>query len=162
MVTWFAGLFYLPRLFIYNTEANLRPEEERKALQGQFSLMIKRLWLGITWPSAILTIIFGGWMAYLYGSVPLWLKLKLALVSLLYVYHFSLHKLYLEQKNGLYKYSSDQLRVWNEVATIFLVTIVLLVSVKDAFSPLWGIISLIILISLLILGIKMYKKFRAD
>jgi putative membrane protein len=149
-------------LFIYNTEANNRPETEKKILQEQFSLMIKRLWLGITWPSAILTAIFGGWMAYLYGSIPLWLKLKLGLVAFLYFYHFSLHKLYLEQKKGMFRFSSDQLRIWNELATVFLVSIVILVTVKDAFSPMWGIFSLIIFITILILGIKFYKKIRSN
>lgn len=162
IVTWFAGMFYLPRLFIYNTEANQRPEQEKKALQEQFSLMIKRLWLGITWPSAILTIIFGGWMAYLYGSVPLWLKLKFGMVVLLYAYHFSLQKIYSEQKKGIFRYSSDQLRIWNELATVFLVGIVLLVTVKDALSPVYGVILLIILILFLFLAIKLYKKLRAD
>jgi putative membrane protein len=101
-------------------------------------------------------------MAYLYGSIPLWLKLKLGLVALLYFYHFSLHKLYLEQKKGIFRFSSDQLRIWNELATVFLVSIVILVTVKDAFSPMWGIFSLIIFIIILILGIKFYKKIRSN
>src|SRR5215204_2376085 len=62
VVTWFAGMFYIVRLFIYNTEANGKAEPEKSILQKQFSIMIKRLWLGITWPSAILTAIFGPWV----------------------------------------------------------------------------------------------------
>ena len=58
IVTWFSGLFYIVRLFIYNTEALTEPEPAAGILQKQFSLMIKRLWLGITWPSAVLTLIF--------------------------------------------------------------------------------------------------------
>ena len=65
IVTWFAGLFYMVRLFIYNTEANGKPEPEKRILQTQFAVMIKRLWLAITWPSAIITLIFGPWLLYL-------------------------------------------------------------------------------------------------
>ncbi|HET6765939.1 MAG TPA: CopD family protein, partial [Chitinophagaceae bacterium] len=59
IVTWFAGLFYFPRLFIYNTEANDKPAAVKEALQEQFAIMMKRLWYGITWPSALLTLVFG-------------------------------------------------------------------------------------------------------
>src|SRR3974390_672035 len=59
IVTWFAGMFYMPRLFIYNTEAAERPGQAKEILRDQFRIMMKRLWLGITWPSAILTLIFG-------------------------------------------------------------------------------------------------------
>ena len=59
VVTWFAGLFYMPRLLVYNTEANDKPQPARKVLQEQFTLMMKRLWYGITWPSAVLTLILG-------------------------------------------------------------------------------------------------------
>ncbi|MDR9488704.1 CopD family protein, partial [Salibacter sp.] len=61
VVTWFAGLFYIVRLFIYHTEAEQRSEPEKSILQSQFRLMEKRLWYGITWPSAVLTMIFGIW-----------------------------------------------------------------------------------------------------
>jgi putative membrane protein len=112
-------MFYLPRLFIYNTEANEKKEPAKSILQEQFRIMIKRLWLGITWPSAILTVIFGGWMACLYGSVPSWLWIKLAFVAGLYAYHFSLQKIYSPQMKGIFKFSSQLLRIWNEIATIF-------------------------------------------
>src|SRR5690606_39811341 len=95
IVTWFSGMFYIVRLFIYNREAFDRPEQERLVLQKQFSIMIKRLWLGITWPSAILTLILGGCLFYLYyDKIPTWLWVKLAFVLGLYLYHFSLHKIY--------------------------------------------------------------------
>ncbi len=76
IVTWFSGLFYIVRLFIYNTEAAEKPLPDRTVLHAQFTVMIKRLWLGITWPSAILTLIFGIWMGFLYGSLPKWLLIK--------------------------------------------------------------------------------------
>ena len=76
IVTWFSGLFYIVRLFIYNAEAGEKSEPERKILRAQFDMMTRRLWYGITWPSAILTLIFGPWMFYLLHSFPEWLMVK--------------------------------------------------------------------------------------
>jgi putative membrane protein len=81
IVTWFSGLFYIVRLFVYSAEANLKAEPERTILLNQFGIMQKRLWYGITWPSAILTFIFGTWMWQLYGSMPQWLVIKLFFCS---------------------------------------------------------------------------------
>ena len=161
IVTWFAGMFYIVRLFIYNTEANEKPEPERSILQNQFAIMIKRLWLGITWPSAVLTLVFGPWMWVLLGALPQWLMIKLAFVIGLYAYHFTLHALYKQQKQGIFKYSSQKLRVWNEVATIFLVAIVMLATVKQSLSFVWGLIGLIGLAVVLMSAIKIYKALRS-
>ena len=160
IVTWFSGLFYMVRLFIYNTEANDKPEPEKEILQKQFSVMIKRLWFGITWPSAILTLIFGAWMLYLYQSFPTWLVIKLVFVAGLYVYHFSIHMIYRQEASGIFKYSSQHLRIWNEVATIFLVAIVMLVVVKQSLSFAWGLAGLVIFVIILMLAIKIYKLMR--
>jgi putative membrane protein len=160
IVTWFSGLFYITRLFIYNTEAREKGGEAGEILMKQFTLMIRRLWLGITWPSAVLTLIFGGWMAYLYGFVPDWLWVKLSFVGLLYAYHFTLHKIFTEQRKGLFRFSSMQLRIWNEVATVLLVSIVMLAAVKSSISWLWGIMGVVALILLLLAGIRMYAAFR--
>jgi putative membrane protein len=160
IVTWFAGLFYIVRLFIYNTEAQEKGEPERSILQKQFSLMIQRLWLGITWPSAILTLIFGPWVWIKLGSLPQWLQIKLAFVVLLYIYHFTLHALYKQQKKGIFKYTSQQLRIWNEVATIFLVAIVMLATVKQGMSLIWGLVGLVGFIIILMSAIKIYKTIR--
>jgi protoporphyrinogen IX oxidase len=163
IVTWFAGMFYIVRLFIYNTEAAEKGEPEKQILQRQFAIMIKRLWFGITWPSAILTLIFGPWVMYVYGyfySVPNWLWIKLAFVVGLYLYHFSLHSIYKQQMNGVFKYSSQQLRVWNEVATIFLLAIVMLVVVKQSLSFVWALVGLVVFIILLMSAIKVYKLLR--
>lgn len=153
-------MFYIPRLFIYNTEAEEKGEPERSILHKQFGIMIRRLWLGITWPSAVLTIVFGAWMAWLYGSIPPWLWTKLAFVSGLYTYHFSLHKLYKDQQRGVFNYSSQKLRIWNEVATIFLVAIVMLASVKQSMSAAWGLFGLVLFIIILISAIRIYKIVR--
>jgi protoporphyrinogen IX oxidase len=160
IVTWFSGLFYMVRLFIYNTEAGDRSEPERTILRGQFAVMIRRLWLGITWPSAILTLIFGPWMMYLMGAVPTWLWIKMGFVLGLYVYHFTLQAIYQQQNKGIFRYSSGQLRIWNEVATIFLVAIVMLAVVKQNMSWAWGLIGLILFVVLLMSAIKIYKVIR--
>lgn len=165
IVTWFAGLFYMPRLLIYNTEAEQKTEPARGILQGQFSIMMKRLWFGITWPSAILTLILGLTVLWKGGwgqnfGLHTWLHIKLLFVILLYVYHFSLHVLLKQQLQHIFKYSSQQLRIWNEVATIFLVAIVMLVVVKQNLSALWGILGLVLFVILLMSAIKIYKLVR--
>lgn len=100
IVTWFSGLFYIVRLFIYNTEAAEKGEPEKSILQKQFFIMIKRLWLGITWPSAVLTLIFGPLMWMQLAYLPQWLLVKLFFVAGLYVYHFTLHAIYKQQMKG--------------------------------------------------------------
>ena len=169
VVTWFAGLFYMPRLFIYNVEAGTKSPEECAILRNQFKIMIKRLWFGITWPSAIITLIFGlsvlfspdyKWYVNLLKGEPLWLFIKLCFVILLYVYHYSLHIIYKQQMNDNFKYSSQQLRIWNEVATVFLIAIVMLVVVKQSLSFVWGIVGLLIFVVILMMAIKVYKKVR--
>ncbi|CAN5164485.1 CopD family protein [soil metagenome] len=167
VVTWFSGLFYIVRLFVYNAEAAEKSGVEKDILQKQFSIMIKRLWLGITWPSAILTLIFGpwvmlhfGWDRLLFTEAGKWLLIKLIFVVMLYVYHFILHSMYRQQMLGIFRYSSQQLRVWNEVATIFLVIIIMLATVKQSMSLLWGLIGLILFIILLMSAIKIYKIVR--
>jgi putative membrane protein len=160
IVTWFSGLFYMVRLFVYHTEAAERPEPEKTILQQQFRLMIRRLWMGITWPSAILTLIFGPWMMILMGSVPTWLVIKLGFVIGLYGYHFSLQAIYRQQMRGIFRYSSQQLRIWNEIATIFLVAIVMLVVVKQNMSWAWGLLGLFAFVILLMSAIRIYKTIR--
>ncbi|HWB62476.1 MAG TPA: CopD family protein, partial [Chitinophagales bacterium] len=160
IVTWFSGLFYMVRLLIYNTEAEQKPEPEKSILHSQFNVMISRLWYGITWPSAVLTLIFGSWMFYLYGSLPTWLAIKLCFVLGLYIYHFTLHVLVAQQKRGMFKYTSQQLRIWNEVATIFLIAIVMLVVVKSSLSFVWGLAGLIAFVIVLLGAISIYKTLR--
>lgn len=169
IVTWFAGLFYFPRLLVYNTEANDKPVEVKAALQQQFGIMMKRLWYGITWPSAILTLILGitvmikgNWPDVLFEAAGRWLLIKLIFVVFLYAYHFSLQKLFKEQMRGVFRYSSQQLRIWNEVATIFLIAIVMLATVKESISFVWGIVGLVLFIVLLMSAIRIYKMIRAS
>ena len=162
IVTWFSGMFYIVRLFIYNTEANEKQEPEKSILQKQFSIMIRRLWFGITWPSAVLTLIFGPTMWYLWSRWHLdnWLAIKLCFVIGLYAYHFTLHAIYKQQAAGIFKFSSGQLRIWNEVATIFLIAIIMLAVVKQGMSLVWGLLGLTLFIILLMSAIIIYKLLR--
>ena len=164
IVTWFSGMFYIVRLFIYNTEANEKAEPEKTILQNQFTIMIRRLWLGITWPSAVLTLIFGPWMWYKYNHFSQpdnWLAIKLCFVMGLYLYHFTLHKLYKQESKGIFAFTSTQLRIWNEVATIFLVSIVMLATVKNGMSLVWGVGGLVLFVIALVSAIKVYKLIRS-
>lgn len=148
------------RLFVYKAEANDKPEPVRTILSDQYSIMQKRLWYGITWPSAILTLIFGTWMGILYGSLPMWLLVKLFFVAGLFIYHISLNRIFNQQQKGIFKWTSQQLRIWNEVATIFLISIVMLAVVKQLLSVAWAVGVLIVFSLLLFLAIKIYKKYR--
>ena len=93
-------------------------------------------------------------------ALPQWLAIKLIFVGFLYLYFISLHLIFKQQLKGIYKYTSQQLRVWNEVATIFLIAIVMLAVVKEAISLAWGLGGLIAFIIILMSAIKIYKKLR--
>jgi putative membrane protein len=163
VVTWFAGLFYFPRLLIYFAEAQDKPEPEKRILQPEYARLQRLLWYGITWPSAVITLAMGistwynsGW----WQPIPDWLVYKLMLVFVLYLYHFSLHILFRQQQAGIVRYTSTQLRVWNELATVLLVGIVFLVVLKNALSMLWGMLGLLAFIILLLTAIRLYKRMR--
>lgn len=160
VVTWFAGLFYIVRLFVYYAEASLLPSPEKEILQKQYKLMQSRLWYGITWPSAIITGIMGTLLIIEYGVVPHWLWIKLGFVLVLFLYHFGCHKIFLDQKRGLNSYSSQQMRLWNEVATVLLVAIIFLVVLKNTYSLFWGFIGLACFTASILLGVKIYKILR--
>ena len=162
VVTWFAGLFYIVRLFVYHSEASNKPEPDRTILTNHFKVAEKRLWYGITWPSMIGTYLFGFWMAYeLYGfSFPGWLLLKLAFVIGLTLYHLQCGNMFRYFQRNEIRYSSMKLRLWNEVATLFLFSIVFIVVLKDQGNWLWGVVGLILFALALTLAIYLYKKAR--
>ena len=162
VITWFAGLFYIPRLFIYQTEALSKPEPEKSILQTQLAIMARRLWYIITWPSALITALMSGILLYLQ---PHWIflpfmQIKLILVGLLYGYHFSLHYVFRLLQLGIVKYSSMQLRIWNEVSTIILISVVFLIVKKDQLDWISAVLGILALIVLLYCGIKLYKYIR--
>lgn len=162
VITWFAGLFYIPRLFVYQIEAFHKPSPEKEILGKQLKLMSKRLWTIITWPSAILATVFAIWLLVLQ---PLWLQqpwmhVKLAFVLLLYLYHFKTHLYYRQLQQDVVKTSSNFMRLWNEGATFILFAVVFLVILKSTINWVFGVVGIFMLGILLMLGFKIYKRMR--
>jgi len=162
IVTWFAGLFYIPRLFIYHIEASQKPSPDREILSNQLKLMTKRLWNIITWPSAILSTIFAIWLLVLQ---PIWLQepwmhVKLAFVVLLFLYHMKSHQIYRQLQRDEVNYTSRFMRIWNEGATLILFAVVFLVILKSAFNWIFGVLGIIVLGILLMLGIRLYGRIQ--
>lgn len=162
ITTWFAGLFYIIRLFIYFKEAEEKTEIEKQILIKQYQLMIKRLWYIITWPSAVLATFFAIWLLLLQPGwlQASWMQVKLIFVFLLFLYHGTCQVMYNQIEKGSLKYSSFALRIWNEVATIILFACVFLVVLKNAFGWIFGTIGIIGVSILLMLGVKLYKNIR--
>ena len=164
VVTWFAGLFYMPRLLVHMIEAHTKPEPDKSILIKQLTKMASGLWHGIAWPSAVITLGMG---VSLLVTQPAFLQygfmhIKLTLVFFLYVYHFSIHYLFVQFKRGVLKFSSTQMRLWNEVATLFLISIVFLIVLKSALSIVWGVAGLLVVTFLIMMGIRIYKKYRNE
>ena len=163
VITWFAGLFYIVRLFVYQIEANDKPSPEKEILQKQYKIMTYRLWYIITWPSAVLATIFALWLLHLmpeWLQMP-WMQVKLGFVVLLFAYHFKCHQIYNQLQNDEFKYSSNFMRLWNEGATIILFAVVFLVILKNAFNWIFGVIGIVLFSVLIMLGFKFYKRIRA-
>ncbi|MBS1531313.1 MAG: protoporphyrinogen oxidase HemJ [Bacteroidetes bacterium] len=159
---WFAALFYIVRLFIYHTEAQDKPEPEKTILSKQFEIMERRLWNVISIPSMILVVAAGITMLCI---MPAWLQqpwmhIKLTFVVLLLVYHFICQNKIKQMRNGVFKWTSTQLRIWNEVATIFLFAIVFLAVLKDSLSWIYGIVGLIAFTVIIMSAVKVYKYYR--
>jgi putative membrane protein len=163
IVTWFAGLFYIVRLFVYQREAELRLEAEQKVLIPQYQIMSKRLWYGITWPSFILTAILGPCLLYLNpGLLEMsYMHIKLTFVLGLFIYHFICHSFFLKLQSGESTKSSNFFRIWNEVATLFLVAIVFLIVMKSQVNWIYGTLGFIAFGIILMLAIKIYKSMRS-
>ena len=163
VITWFAGLFYIPRLFVYQIEAFHKPSPEKEILGKQLKLMAKRLWFIIAWPSAILATIFAVWLLILR---PVWLEqgwmhVKLVFVFLLYLYHYKTHVYYKQLQRGEVKVTSNYMRIWNEGATFILFAVVFLAILKNAINWIYGVIGIFVLAILLMLGFRLYKNIRA-
>ena len=124
VVAWFAGLFYLPRLFVYHAEASDAASIER------FKVMERKLYRGIMTPCMVLTLVFGIWMWLGYGFSGNWLHAKLVLVGLLVGYHFWLGRLTRDFAADANRHSHKFYRWINELPLLFLVAIVVLVVVK--------------------------------
>lgn len=162
VVTWFAGLFYIFRLFIYQTEAQSKDQTAKKILTDQFKLMSWRLWYMITWPSAILTLIIGSSMIFknpglFYQS---WFQVKLFFILLLYMYQLFGQRTFKRLQNDHYSMSGFTLRLWNEVPTVILISVVFLVKLNTEIKWYWGVIGIMGIAFVLAAVTKRYKKHR--
>ena len=162
VITWFAGLFYEPRLFIYHIEASKKNPPEKDILEKQLKIMSRRLWYFIAWPSAILATIFAVWRMVL-GPTWIeesWMRIKISFVFLLFAYHFKTHQIFLQLQKDEINYSSNFMRIWNEGATLFLFVIVFLAILKNAISWISIFLGVLFLGIILTLLIRLYKVFR--
>lgn len=126
VITWFSGLFYIVRLFVYQIEALQKPSPEREIIGNQLKIMAKRLWYIITWPSMILAIFFAIILLFFqpaFLEAP-WMQVKLFFVGLLIVYHFKCHRIFLNLQKNVSSYTSSYMRIFNEGATVLLFAIV--------------------------------------
>lgn len=160
-ISWFAGLFYLPRLFIYHAEAGEKPASERDVLQPQLELMAGRLWKIITVPAMVVTLLAGTTMVVLWeGSLPMWLHIKFGFLALLVVYHLACGQIRLAQAAGRSQWTSARLRLFNEGATMLMIAIVFLAVLRDGLSAFYGVLGFFGVGVLLMLGIRLYARMR--
>ena len=162
IVTWFSGLFYIVRLFIYHTEALQKNEPEKTILASQFSIMEKRLMNIITTPSMILVLATGITLLSIQPGFlqEAWMQAKLFFVLCVVVYHFICLHIMRKLKTGII-YPSQRLRLFNELATLLLVSIVFLVVVKNLLNMVWALLAFFTLALLLMLAVRLYRRNRS-
>ncbi len=139
VVTWFAGLFYMVRLFVYHAELQHKPEEAN--VLKHLKIWQKKLWYAIAWPSMIITLVLGIYLAQtmLFWQQP-WLLVKLGFVLLLLIYHGICHYHFVQFAQDKNQKSHYFFRYWNETATILLFVIVFLVVFKGFLNVYWSLL----------------------
>lgn len=162
MVCWMAGLFYMPRLFIYHVEARDKGPEAYRILHEQFKIMESRLWWIIATPAMMLTVLSALVMLHLQPGLlsTSWMQVKLCFVLLLVAYHFMSQRMMGKLKNETFDWTSSQLRLWNEGSTVLLFAIVFVVVLKSALNWIYGVAGLVGLAVLLMILVKWYKVYR--
>jgi len=164
-VAWFAGMFYLVRLFVYHREEQEK-EDSNATLLDQYALMEWRLFYIITHPAMFLTWLAGLVMLYLYGwewfTLNIWMHFKLGLLFLLTAYHFWMQRTIKRLKSGHYQVSSFRFRLLNEVPTLMLIAIVFLAIFKSTFSLLYGVAALVVLGFTFFLAARWYEGKREE
>jgi putative membrane protein len=162
IVVWFAGLFYLVRLFVYHAEANEQPEPAQTILKKQYELMEKRLYNIITTPGMAVTVAMALGLIYTEPGILKsgWLHIKLSFVALLLIYHFYCGRIMKQLAKGECQWTGQQFRALNEAPTILLVVIVLLAVFKNNLpldATTWLIVALVIAMAA---SIQLYAKKR--
>jgi len=164
VISWFAGLFYLPRLLVYHVEAQDKSEVERAVLSAQFEKMEKLLFNAIMVPAMILTWITGLSLIYtVYWegfSAFTWLHLKLGFVVCITIYHFYSRYVIKQFRQKNFIHNSSFLRLFNEIATILLVAVVFLVVGKNSLDWAYGLVGFILFAILIIAAVKTAKKVK--
>tara|TARA_B100000579_G_scaffold435776_1_gene459892 strand:- start:746 stop:1267 length:522 start_codon:yes stop_codon:yes gene_type:complete len=153
VIVWFAGLFYLGRLFVYHCEADNRPELERNTLKSQFSLMERRLYYGIAWPGLCISILFGIALIIVSGF-PDWLHAKIAFVLVLVIYHLWCGHLRKRLLDGSCRWNGTKFRLFNEIPTLLLFSIVFIAVFKNAIS--WKILLINLAVLIMLIGGAIY------
>ena len=162
VVVWFAGLFYLVRLFVYHAEASEQPEPAQTILKQQYEIMEKRLYNIITMPGMVVTVAMAIGLISTEPEILKsgWLHIKLALVAALLIYHFYCGRIVKQLEKNECKWTGQQFRALNEAPTLLLVTIILLAVFKNNL-PLdlttWLIVALIVIMAA---SIQLYAKKR--
>ena len=164
VITWFAGLFYIVRLFVYQIEASLKPSPDKEIIGEQLKIMARRLWYIITWPSMVLATAFAIWLVILrpFYMTDAWMQVKLGFVVLLIIYHVKCHMIFKDLQRDKVKYSSNFMRIFNEGATVILFAVVFLVILKNAVNWIYGTVGIILFAILLMLGFRLYKRIREN
>lgn len=159
-ISWFAGLFYVVRLFVYHAEANECPEAEREILQRQYVLMAGRLWKIITVPAMVVTILAGATMVSELEGIAMWLRIKLVLLVVLVGYHHACGRIRRAQAAGRSKLTGAKLRIFNEVATMLMVAIVFIAVLRNALDAAWAVGAWVALGIVLMLALRLYRRSR--
>ncbi|MCU0524134.1 MAG: protoporphyrinogen oxidase HemJ [Elainella sp. Prado103] len=162
VVAWFAGMFYLPRLFVYHAEANEQPEAVRSVLQPQYQIMETRLYRIIMTPALVLTVVMA--IGMLVSAPELlkdtWLHVKLALVLILIGYHHICGRLIKEMSAGKFRFTGQQFRWFNEFPTVLFFVVVLLAVFKNSFptsAATWAVVAMIVAMAAII---QLYARKR--
>lgn len=163
VITWFAGLFYIVRLFVYQIEAHDKTDlKERQILTQQLALMAKRLWTIITWPSMLLATGFAITLLLLNPAILSqgWMHVKLGFVILLIAYHIYCHIIYKNLQHRNFKYQPNFMRLFNEIPTLILFSVIFLVFLRNSLNWIYGVAGLLLLTVLLMAGYKGYQYLR--
>ncbi|RZL31618.1 MAG: protoporphyrinogen IX oxidase [Pedobacter sp.] len=162
VISWMAGFFYILSLFIYHTEAQDKPEPEKSILTAQFVKMEATLWKIIATPAMVISLFAGVSMLYLNPGLLQadWMQVKLAFVVALLIYHFICQNIVKQLKSGIYKMTSFKLRLWRELATVFMIAIVFAVILKNAVNWIYGLMGIMGIALVIMIAVKIYKRYR--
>ncbi len=162
VVAWFAGVFYLPRLFVYHAEAREKPEPARSILQGQYQIMEKRLYRIIMTPAMVLALAMAAGLVALSPELlqEPWLHIKLALVALLVAYHVLCGWVMTQLAAGTCQISGQQFRWFNEVPTVLFVVVVMLAVFKNDLPTSWTAWVVVAMVVAMIATLQLYARKR--